>query len=115
MLKSSLFCTFVSQLQRVRPSLHCRVIHAKPTINGKGISESVSLLFSLKRELEIEFHFDVCRIAFDGDSCFNTLHYGFHLSWIDAFHGNPQMFPETAMRSVVISDPLHFVKRIRYQ
>jgi hypothetical protein len=49
----------------------------------------ISILVSLKRQLETEFHFDVCRMAFDGDSCFNTLHHAFHLDWIDTLQGNP--------------------------
>jgi hypothetical protein len=54
-------CVF--QLQPVTPSLHCGIIHATPTINGKGTSERESLLFSLKRQFETEFHLDVWEIA----------------------------------------------------
>jgi hypothetical protein len=56
-----------------------------PPINGKGISETALLLFSLKRRLETEFHFDVCSVGFDGDSFFNDVHRQFHLSSVDAF------------------------------
>jgi hypothetical protein len=73
----------------------------------------VLFLFSLKWRLETEFHFDVWGLAFDGDSHFDTLHHECHLGWINAFQGNPQVFPEISTRSVVISDPLHLMKRIR--
>jgi hypothetical protein len=106
---------FLFQLQPVIPGLHCGVIHARPKINRKGTSEIVSLLFSLKRQLESEFHFDVCGSAFDGDSYFNTLHHGFHLGWMNAFQANPQVSPEISMRPVVITDPLHLTKQIRYR
>jgi hypothetical protein len=106
------FALFVFQLQPVKPGFHYIIIHAIPIINGKGASQIVSLLLSSKRQLETEFHFDVCGIAFDDDSCFNTLYHDFHLDWIDVFRGNPQMFPEISTRSVVISDPLHLMKRI---
>jgi hypothetical protein len=72
-------------------------------------------LFSLKWQLETEFHFDVCRITFDGDSCFKTLHHEFHLGWIDAFQSNPQVFPKILARPISISDPLYLMKRIRYR
>jgi hypothetical protein len=91
----------------------CRVIHARPTINGNGISEIVSPLFSLKQQLETEFHFDGWGVALDGDSCFNTLYHAFHLGWIDAFQDNPQVFAEMSARVVVISNPLHLMKRTR--
>jgi hypothetical protein len=52
---------------------------------------------------------------FDGDSCFNSLHYEFYLGWIDAFQGNSQVFPEISTHPIVISDPLHLMKRIHYR
>jgi hypothetical protein len=80
---------FVFQRQSLKPILHCGVIHARSTTPGKGASEIVSLLFSLKHRLEIHFH--VC-----GVSCFN-----------------PRLFPDISVPPFVLSDLLHLMERIR--
>jgi predicted nucleotidyltransferase len=54
---------FVFQFQLLEPVLHYEVIHIMPSINGKGISVIMSLLFSSKGRLEIDFYFDTCTVA----------------------------------------------------
>jgi hypothetical protein len=60
--------------------------------------------------------FTVLGCAFNGDSCFNSLHDGFQNAWEEKLSSGSLNFFETQMMlSVVMSDPLHLLKRIRYR
>jgi hypothetical protein len=106
---------FVFQIQPLDPRLHCGIIHVLPAINGKGTSEIVSRLFDLRKLLQTEFHMDVCGVAFDGDSCFNTTHQNYSQTWIRRMSDRSDSIPDMPVRPVVICDPLHLLKRIRYR
>jgi hypothetical protein len=104
---------FVFQIQPIDASFHCSVIHIVTAVHGKGNSESVSRLFELKDTLQKRFTFDVCGLAFDGDSRFNAFHRDFYRTWIQQMRDMPS-FPILIIDTghpLIISDPLHFLKR----
>jgi hypothetical protein len=114
---------FVFHLQPVDPALPCAVIHLYPAENGKGNPDTVSKLLELRNKLEREFGFTVRGLAFDGDSCFNALHDEFAAFWKDLLRSHPQRafsgLHDIAQmiwdRLIIICDPLHLLKRIRYR
>jgi hypothetical protein len=106
---------FVFQIQPTDPQFHCGIIHILRSTNGKGTSETVSRLFDLKQLLQTHFHLNVCGVAFDGDSCFNRIHQDFSQTWIRSINDRLEFFPSLPFRPVVICDPLHLMKRIRYR
>jgi hypothetical protein len=106
---------FVFQIQPTNPDLPCGIIHVIPALNGKGTINIVKMLFHLKELLENHFQFRVCGLAFDGDSCFNEMHERFQQTWLPLFSDVIPVVPEIDIRTVIISDPLHLLKRIRYR
>jgi hypothetical protein len=60
--------------------------------------------------------FAVLGYVFDGDSCFNSLHDGFQNAWEEKLSsGTPNFFETQMILPVLIFDPLHLLKRIRYR
>jgi hypothetical protein len=113
---------FAFHLQPVDPDLPCCVIHVYPARNGKGNPETVRKLLELRDKLETQFGFKVRGLAFDGDSCWNGLHDAFADEWKTLLVNSPQgAFPtlltvaRLLLDRVVICDPLHLLKRIRYR
>jgi hypothetical protein len=109
---------FVFRIQPMDPSFHCSVIRIVPALHRKGNSEIVSGLFELKDTLQKRFTFDVCGLAFDGDSCFNAIHRDFYRTWIQQMRNDRPSFPlliSDPGHPPIISDPLHLLKRIRYR
>jgi hypothetical protein len=106
---------FVFQLQPPHSHLHGGVIHIIPATHGKGTEVIVTRLFQVKALLEKRFDLIVCGLAFEGDSCRNSTHDSFFRSW--SLHVNDRLllFRDMLIDSVVISDPLHLLKRIRYR
>jgi hypothetical protein len=93
---------WVLPLQSLNLTFHCDGTHAIPSMNGKGISEIVSLGFFLKHRLKAEFHFDIYDVEFGGYSCFTDMNHEFHLSQMDTFRCHPPEFPKISVRPVVI-------------
>jgi hypothetical protein len=106
---------FAFQMQPVDPALPCCVIHVYPAENGKGNLQTVETLLALKERLEVDYAFSVVGLAFDGDSCFGRLHEEFANQWRAAILENPQVVPRIVFKPLVICDPLHLLKRIRYR
>jgi hypothetical protein len=66
--------------------------------------------------LRTRFNFTVAGVAFDGDSCFNTLHDGFESYWRGLMASDmPSISRQLPPQPVVICDPPHLLKRIRYR
>jgi hypothetical protein len=107
---------FVYHIQPVDRALPCSVIHVAPAANRKGTQRTVHQLARSVGILRTQFNFIVAGIAFDGDSCFNTLHDGFESSWQGLMASDMRSIPhQLPPQPVVICDPLHLLKRIRYR
>jgi hypothetical protein len=106
---------FVFQLQPLHSNLHCGVIHIVPATQGKGTQAIVARLFQLKELFEGRFDLIVCGLAFVGDSYYNSTHDIFFPLW--SLHVNDRLllFPDMLIDSVIISDSLHLLKRIRFR
>jgi hypothetical protein len=72
---------FVFQIQPVHPMSPCSMIHAYLAENGKGNAQVVTTLLNMKTKLETECGLHVMGLAFDGDSCLNSLHHAFAEQW----------------------------------
>jgi hypothetical protein len=108
---------FVDHIQPVAPDLTCCAIHCVATTNGKGNPATVAKLREMAAILGTK-GFNVLGYAFDGDSCFDGLHSGFleNLKGELNKHQSPDEFFTSANAfPLIISDPLHILKRIRYR
>jgi hypothetical protein len=92
------------------------VIHATAAINGKGNESTVTMLEEIAGRLR-DTSFSLLGYAFDGDSCFNSLHDGFQRAWEEQLSSGAlsSFFGAQIVLPLVISDPLHLLKRIRYR
>jgi hypothetical protein len=108
---------FVHQVQPTVPNLTCCAIHCVATTNGKGNPATVAKLKEMAGILGTK-GFNILGYAFDGDSCFDPLHSGFmdqlkselrKSQSVDEFFTSFSGFP------LIISDPLHILKRFRYR
>jgi hypothetical protein len=96
---------FVFHIQPVHPASPCSVIDAYPAENGKGNAETVTTLLNLKTWLEAQCGLRVMGLAFDGDSCFNTLHNDFAEQWRSTLlRASPDPFPRFSGAFVIICD-----------
>jgi hypothetical protein len=103
-------------VQPVDPRLTCYLLHATAAIHGKSNKSTIVALQAIATQLR-ESLFSVLGSAFDGDSCFNRLHDGFQDAWEGQLSSGPlDSFFTTQMRiPVVVSVPLHLLKRILYR
>jgi hypothetical protein len=106
---------FVFHIQPVNHAFPCTVIHVYSAENGKGNQITVQTLQQLRNILETQYQFQVVGLAFDGDSCFNGLHDDFASRWTRYLSNDPTHVPRFPDTWVMISDPLHLLKRIRYR
>jgi hypothetical protein len=105
---------FVDQIQPLDPKFTC-CVHATTAINGNENGSTVTMLKIIAEKLP-ETPFSLLGCAFDGDSCFDSLHDDFQNAWekqlssgrLSSFFGRHMVIPP------VIGDPLHLLKRIRY-
>jgi hypothetical protein len=67
---------FVYQIQLIDPRFTCYLVDAMAAISGKGTEGTVVTLEAIAAKLR-NAGFTVLGYAFDGDSCFNSLHDGF--------------------------------------
>jgi hypothetical protein len=102
-------------IQPVNPKFPCCVIHVYPAENGKGNDDTRKTLLNLKTKLETEFGITVIGLAFDGDSCWSPLHAAFAEYWREWVRASPREIPRIPFGFVLICDPLHLLKRIRYR
>jgi hypothetical protein len=71
---------FVYQIQPIDSRFTCCLAHATAAISGKGNEGTVVTLEAIAAKL-MNAGFTVLGYAFDGDSCFNSLHDGFQNAW----------------------------------
>ena len=106
--------SFVYQFQPLNASMRCITVFVEPSTTGKASSREVSRLYDLKKRLA-DFNLTVVGFAFDGDSAYSKMHERF-------FHGysmnvsHDVCFQYDAIETpLIISDPLHLLKRARYR
>jgi hypothetical protein len=105
---------FVYQLQSVNPNLPCSILHIISALHGKATAQVIEKLLQLRDILTEDFGSSVGGFAFDGDSMFNSLHTEFEDNWTQHVSiENPELTLSDC--SVIISDSLHLMKRIRYR
>jgi hypothetical protein len=73
---------FAFQIQLLHPESLCLVIHVVPATTGKGNETVVNKFISLGHRLQDDFGFHLAGLAFDGNSCFNSLHMDFERQWM---------------------------------
>jgi hypothetical protein len=104
---------FVYQFQPINPNLPCSILIIIPALHGKTIVQVIEKLLQLRDILTQDFGFSVGWLAFDGGSMLNSLHTEFENNWTQHVSiKNPELTLSDC--SVIISDPLHLMKRIRY-
>jgi hypothetical protein len=100
----------------VDPRLTCCLVHTTAAIDEKGNEGTIVALEAIATQLRKSL-FTVLGYTIDGNSCFNCLHDGFQDAWEGKLSSGPlNSFFETQMLiPVVVSDPLHLLKRIQYR
>ena len=107
---------FVFQFQPINASLRSFIVHIKPSTQGKATEATVELLREIDQRLEGADL--VCLgYAMDGDTAYSKLHKTFYANYsrkikIDPFFNNFSLISNTRL---IISDPLHVLKRARYR
>ena len=107
---------FVFQFQPLNASIKSFVVHLYPSTQGKATEHTINLLEMIRNELT-SAKFNVVGYAMDGDTTYNRLHKTFYSEYSpsvrhDAMFGN---FSEISKELLVVSDPLHILKRARYR
>jgi hypothetical protein len=96
--KNAYSSLFAFQIQPLAQHLPCCIIHAWPHFSGQGDPKTVKRLLKLRAVLEQEHNFQVVGLAFDGDSCYNDLHWAFKAQ----YHALLPPFWEIDMSSIVL-------------
>jgi hypothetical protein len=106
---------FVYQLQALTPDLACCAANVVKATNGKRNDRTVGKLEEIAEILDLK-GFRIIGYAFDGNSCFSRLHSELEQHWnIETFEeATPNMIFNTRARRLIVTDPLHILKRIRY-
>ena len=106
---------FVFQFQPLSATLRSFVVYVHPSTQGKATNTEVELLEKISESLQ-KLDVNVIGFAMDGDSTYRKLHRLFYNEYekkirMDASFDN---FSKIASR-VIVSDPLHVLKRARYR
>lgn len=101
---------FLFNVQPLNPDLRSFIIYIHPSKSGKGDMKIINILKNLTNQLK-KFNINTVSYAADGDSYFIPL----HLKNIkNHIIGNTYYTSPSSSEPVVISDPLHLLKRARY-
>ena len=106
---------FVFQFQPINVSWKSFVCHIHPSTQGKATERTVELLVEIAHQLR-DLGFEVLSYAMDGDTSYSKLHKAFYSQYLDVIGQNP-MFTNFSQPwgTMMISDPLHVLKRARYR
>jgi hypothetical protein len=98
----------------VSPNLPCPILYIIPALHGKATAQVIEKPLQLRDILTQNFGFSPEWLAFHGDSMFNSLHTEFEDNWTQHVSiENPELTLSDC--SVIVSDPLHLMKSIRYR
>ena len=106
---------FVFQVHPLSAVLRPFVVHVHPSTQGKATNTEVDLLGAISEALG-EAGVNVIGFAMDGDSTYRKLHKVFFSEYEDKVRKNESFenFSQIASR-LIVSDPLHVLKRARYR
>ena len=106
---------FVFQVHPIFSNYSSFVIHVSPSTQGKGTDREVSLLNNISKLLK-DNNFNVLSYAFDGDSVYKKLHQNLYNGYSTRTRNDFTFFNFSELKlNLVISDPLHLLKRARYR
>ena len=106
---------FVFQFHPLSPEHRPFIVHIRPTTQGKATNEEVELLEKLA-ELLNENGVKVLGYAMDGDSTYKKLHNMFYDEYNNRVRQDNAFTNCSQIRSrLIVSDPLHILKRARYR
>ena len=106
--------SFVYYYQPLASEVPCQTILIDPSTQGKATAKEIDMLGSLAEELD-GFGFPVKGFAFDGDSTYSKLHRTFFESYYVNVTTNVSFESFGVTERMIISDPLHLLKRGRYR
>ncbi|KAK8899972.1 hypothetical protein M9Y10_002295 [Tritrichomonas musculus] len=101
---------FLFNVQPLNPNLKSFIIHIFPTKSGKANSIIMDILLELSKELK-KLEIETISFAADGDTFFSQMHETNIANHI--FHNN-YVIKSVLQKTLMISDPLHVLKRVRY-
>ena len=106
---------FVFQLQPLNATLRSLVVHISPSSQGQATEKTIELLEQIDACLR-DLSVDVIASAMDGDRAYGKLHRRFHLEYSQAMIREPKFANFSILPGkMIISDPLHILKRARYR
>ena len=105
---------FVYQFQPYNASIRCITIFVEASTSGKASVRESSQLQSLKHVLQ-KFNITVDGFAFDGDSAYLRMHEEFFNTYYTNATKDSSFQLDDVNATMVISDPLHMLKRARYR
>ena len=106
---------FVFQFQPVNASLKSLVVHVCPSSQGKATEKTVELLYDIDARLQ-DVNLAVIGYGMDGDTAYAKLHNNFYNVSLRHIKDDPLFanFSDVTGK-LIISDPLHLLKRARYR
>ena len=106
---------FVFQFQPINVSSKSFVCHITPSTQGKATERTVETLEEIARQLHV-LNFEVLCYAMDGDTSYSKLHKTFYSEYLKVIPKDP-FFTNFSQSwgKMVISDPLHVLKRARHR
>ena len=106
--------SFVYYYQPLASDVPCQTILIDPSTQGKATAKEVDMLGSVASVLD-ELGFPVKGFAFDGDSTYSKLHRAFFESYYLDAALNVTFDTFESSDRIIVSDPLHLLKRGRYR
>ena len=107
---------FVFQFQPINASLRSFIVHIKPSSQGKATERTIEIFRAIDRDLEA-LNVICLGYAMDGDTTYSKLHKSFYETYSGYVTGDPLFynFSLVSETRLIISDPLHVLKRARYR
>lgn len=106
---------FVYQFQPINATIKSFVVHISPSSQGKATERAIEILDEVRNELS-KGKFETVGYAMDGDSTYLKLHRTFYSEYSSMIRENATFtdFSDIS-NTLVVSDPLHILKRARYR
>ena len=106
---------FVFQAQHLISEYHSFVVHVHPSTQGKGTETEVELMANITQILS-ENKIKVASYAFDGDTIYKKLHDNLYNHYSSILKSDLTFLNFSDLNQLLmISDPLHLLKRARYR
>ena len=106
--------SFVYFYQPIAHDASCRTIFIEPSTQGKATAREIDRLGYIASILD-DLGFPVRGFSFDGDSTYQRLHAMFFNSYYQMMITNVSFVTFAVPGKVMVSDPLHLLKRARYR